>query len=61
MADRMGLDSLRHSHDNIYQALYRFSVLQATESWAGPGNEANAIVGIKASHLLKTKKIIVLP
>ena len=28
---------LRHSHDKIYQALSRFSVLQATEGWAGPG------------------------
>ena len=25
---------------DIPEALYRFSVLQATESWAGPGNEA---------------------
>ena len=25
----------------MYQALSHFSVLQATESWAGPGNEAN--------------------
>ena len=31
---------LRHSRDKIFQALYRFSVLQATKSWAGPGNEA---------------------
>ena len=31
---------LRHSRDELFQALYRFSVLQATESWAGPGNEA---------------------
>ena len=33
---------LRHSRDKLSQALSRFSVLQATESWAGPGNEANA-------------------
>ena len=31
---------LRHSRDKLYQALSRFSVLQVTESWAGPGNEA---------------------
>jgi len=31
---------LRHSRDKIFQALYCFFVLQATESWAGPGNEA---------------------
>ena len=31
---------LRHSRDELFQALYRFSVLQVTESWAGPGNEA---------------------
>ena len=34
---------LRHSRDKIFQALYRFSVLQATESWAGPGNEASYV------------------
>ena len=32
---------LRHSRDKLFQALSRFSVLEATESWAGPGNEAN--------------------
>ena len=32
---------LRHLRGKIFQALYRFSVLQATESWAGPGNEAS--------------------
>ena len=32
--------SLRHSHDKLFQALSRFSVLEATESWAGLGNEA---------------------
>ena len=31
---------LRHSRDKLFQALSRFSVLKATESWAGPGNEA---------------------
>ena len=32
---------LRHSCDKSFQAFYCCSVLQATESWAGPGNEAN--------------------
>ena len=31
---------LCHSRGKLSQALSRFSVLQATESWAGPGNEA---------------------
>ena len=31
---------LRHSRDKLFQALFRFSVLEATESWVGPGNEA---------------------
>ena len=31
---------LRHSHDKLSQALYHFSVLQVTESWAGPVNES---------------------
>ena len=31
---------LCHSRDKLFQALSRFSVLQAKESWAGPGNEA---------------------
>ena len=30
------LHLLRHSHDEISQALYRFSALKATVSWAGP-------------------------
>ena len=30
---------LRHSHDKLFQALYHFSVLQVTETWAGPWNE----------------------
>ena len=34
---------LRHSRDKLFQALSRFSVLEATESWAGPGNEAKAL------------------
>ena len=32
--------SWRQSREKRYQALSRLSVLQATESWAGPGNEA---------------------
>ena len=35
---------LCHSRDKLFQALYRFSVLQVTESWMGPGNEANEAV-----------------
>ena len=35
---------LHHSHDKLSQALSRFSVLQVTESWAGPGNEAATFV-----------------
>ena len=35
---------LRHSRDKLFQALSRFSVLEATESWAGPGNEATRVV-----------------
>ena len=31
---------LRHSHDKLFQALYHFSVLQVTESLAGPVNES---------------------
>ena len=50
MADRMGLGSTTLptllstptslDHMILYQALSRFSVLQVTESWARPGNEA---------------------
>ena len=36
--------------DKLFQALSRFSVLQATESWAGPGNEAR--LDVVSSHLL---------
>ena len=32
--------SWHHSREKTYQALSRLSVLQAMESWAGPGNEA---------------------
>ena len=31
---------LRHSCDKLFQALSRFSVLEATENWVGPGNKA---------------------
>ena len=34
--------SWRHSCEKRYQALSRFSILQATESWAGPWNEATS-------------------
>ena len=30
---------LRHSRDKLYHALSHFFILQAMESWAGPGNE----------------------
>ena len=33
------------SREKRYQALHGFSVLQATESWAGPGNEASITDG----------------
>ena len=32
------------SCEKRYQALYCFSVLQATESWAGPGNKADTFL-----------------
>ena len=32
---------LSYSHDKLFQALPRFSVLQATENWAGPGRKAS--------------------
>ena len=32
--------SWRHSREKRSQALFHFTVLQATESWAGPGKEA---------------------
>ena len=33
----------RHARDKLSQALSRFSVLLATKSWAGPGNEARSV------------------
>ena len=44
---------LRHSRDKIFQALYRFSVLQAAKSWAGPGNEATSAL-LHPSSLVRT-------
>ena len=35
--------SWRHSREKRYQALARFSVLIAMESWVGPGNEASIL------------------
>ena len=32
-----------HSREKMYQALSRFSALQVTESWEGPGNKASSI------------------
>ena len=40
----------RHARDKLSQALSRFSVLLATKSWAGPGNEAR-------SNQLRTRKL----
>ena len=42
---------LHHSRDKLSQALTRFSVLQVTESWAGPENEANKTVLLKIEML----------
>ena len=38
--------SWHHSRDKIFQSLSRYSVLQATESWAGPGNEATDYIDL---------------
>ena len=35
--------SRHHSHEKGYQALSRFTVLEAMESWVGPGNEASHV------------------
>ncbi len=47
-SDRSSLSTfclpLRHSHDKLFQSLSRSSVLQGTESWVGPGNEASDII-----------------
>ena len=37
-----------------YEALSRFSVLQATKSRAGPGNEASVVQILQLSHLIDT-------
>ena len=34
---------LCHSRDKLFQALSHFSILEVTESWVGPGNEANRV------------------
>ena len=44
---------LRHSRDKLFQALSRFSVLEATESWAGPGNEARCTL---QKHNISTRQ-----
>ena len=49
------LHPLRHSCDKLFQALYCFSVLQATESWAGSGNEAIAGVSLQLSDFFLDK------
>ena len=45
--------SWRHSHEKRYQALSCFSVLTATESWAGPRNETT-----KQLHLSMYEQLI---
>ena len=35
---------IERKEDKLFQALYRFSVLQATEIWAGPGTKATEYV-----------------
>ena len=45
MADRMGLDSIMLHYLAVRKAMV--SVLEATESWAGPGNEAKKLLGIE--------------
>ena len=49
---------LRHSHNKTSQALYHCSVLQATESWVGPGNKATKemLVHILHDQVSFTKK-----
>ena len=44
--------SLRHSCDKLSQALSRFSVLQVTDSWVGPGNEARMCKFVYSTQLL---------
>ena len=41
------VDEENNSREKMYQALSHFSVLQATESWAGPENEANSVSDIQ--------------
>ena len=47
---------LHHSRDKSFQAFYCFSVLQATESCAGPGNEANLLYLITFSMQIQNGK-----
>ena len=37
------LSPCANENDKLFQALSRFSVLEATESWAGPGNKATNV------------------
>ena len=46
--------SRRHSREKRYQALSRFTVLIATESWAGPGNEATVVLQVPY-HLARSQ------
>ena len=46
------IQPLHHSRDELSQALSHFSVLQAMESWAGPGNEARQLYRSQVFQLL---------
>ena len=54
--------SWHHSREKWYQGLSCFTILEAAESWAGPGNEAkssNSLKGISPSqHSLGTRLIL---
>ena len=49
---------LRHSSDKFFQALSRFSVLEVTESWAGPGNEATKDASNQNQSLSVVEKLL---
>ena len=43
LLSEIGGNKEEEEEDELFQALSRFSVLEATESWAGPGNEATRL------------------
>ena len=45
----------------MYQALHGFSVLQATESWVGPGNEASFVVSAYMFVCVRMEVLTLLP